>query len=123
MGSFLVKHVVLAAFTVLTWLFWLGPWNHEGGEYAIGWIIGCVLTLVAVLACAGLSQINLFAAVLNMTVAFTVTWTTWAAVTGDAGNLFLLGSLMIFVAMSIVGVLLALILERFLAQSPVPERM
>lgn len=99
----LVGAVVLAAATVLTWYLWLGRDTEyqidangvASGPYTTGQVAGCVLTLLVLLVAAVLLGVRPLIAAATMTLAFTITWTSWAA--DDETGLFLVGAIMVFV--------------------------
>ena len=100
--------VVTAAATVGAWWAWLG-WDAErrldpatqieSGPFEVWQVAGCVVTLVLLAVVATLFVAPWLVA-LAMTVAFTASWSLWAAGSDDSG-LWLVGAVAVFVATAV----------------------
>ncbi|MFI5491244.1 hypothetical protein [Actinoplanes sp. NPDC051859] len=112
---------LLAAATVITWYAWLGhdttyqldpATGVESGPYTAIQVIGCVVTLVALLVAAVLAGVNRWAAPAVLTVAFTVPWTFRAMQMDDSG-MFAIGAGMLVIGLGSGAVVVAAITDYF----------
>lgn len=98
-----MKAIGLAVLSAAAWFGWMG-WDTErdvdpvtqssSGPYEAWQIVGCGVTLVALLIGALLLRVPAPLACAAMTVAFTAAWTTTAAATDDSG-LFVVGAVLV----------------------------
>ena len=108
--------VVVALVSIAAWWGWLG-WDDEyqvdpvtgvaSEPYEAWQVVGCVLTLL-VLAVVGGALWRPLLVALVMTLAFTSTWTAWAAAEDETG-LFLVGAVLVLLGTAVGSVLLALL--------------
>lgn len=98
----LLGALALAGATVATWWIWLG-WDTEyqvdpvtqvsSGPYEPYQVVGCVLTIGALAAVAGL-LLRPWVVVVTMAASFTVAWSVGAASTDDSG-LWVVGAVLV----------------------------
>ncbi|MFI5842146.1 hypothetical protein ACIA8K_20770 [Catenuloplanes sp. NPDC051500] len=99
--------LAVAVLTVVTWFAWLG-WDTKqdvdaagnvSGPYQAWQVIGCGVTLLALLVAAIVLRVNAVATAAAITLAFTAVW-TWDAARHDDSGLFAVGALLVFVGLA-----------------------
>ncbi|NUT18375.1 MAG: hypothetical protein HOV77_04260 [Hamadaea sp.] len=95
--------LAVALGTLLAWYAWLG-WDtryqvdpvtgQQTGPYETWQVAGCVVTLVALLVCALLSNVRPLAASAALTLIFAAAWTVQAAAADDTG-LYAVGAVLL----------------------------
>jgi hypothetical protein len=97
----------VAVLSVLTWFAWLG-WDtrqdvdaagNVSGPYQAWQVVGCGVTLLALLVGAVLLRVNAVAAAAALTLAFTAAW-TWDAARHDDSGLFAVGAMLVLVGLA-----------------------
>jgi hypothetical protein len=103
----LLGALLLAAFAALVWYAWLGrdteyQYDSAGqasGPYETWQVVGCVLSLIALLVVGLVAGVRPVIAAAAVTLAFTTAWTVQAAGTDDTG-LFGVGATMLLFGMA-----------------------
>ncbi|WP_033337623.1 hypothetical protein [Catenuloplanes japonicus] len=115
--------VAVAVLTVVAWFGWLG-WDTEKdvdaagnitGPYHAWQVVGCGVTLLAILVAAILLRVNAAVTAVVLTLAFTIVW-TWDAARHDDSGLFAVGALLVFVGLAASSAIAAAV-TRSLARS------
>lgn len=99
---------VVAVLSAASWFAWMG-WDHEyqedpvthvwSGPYETWQGVGCGISLIVVFCAALLLRVKPLYASAALVVAFTSAW-TWTAASSDETGMFMVGSIMMLVGLS-----------------------
>lgn len=117
--------LVVACFAAYwSWLGWDSTYQHDpltgatSGPYETWQVVGCALSLLGLAVAAALAR-QAWTAVAVMPLAFTVAWAIPAS--SDDTGLYLVGAVMVFLGMTLLGLLVAPAVQ-LLANRLLPHR-